>query len=286
MLYTLIKSSEEKVRELVIRELKTLGYEPIVDDNFIFAQGTEPYLLCAHYDTVLSKPPKYVANRKGILSAKHGLGADDRAGIFAVLQLIKTHHCSCLFTGGEERGGIGAGAFVKSGIPLDVNYIIELDRRGTNDAVYYQCDNPDFEEFISSFGWVTAYGSYTDICELAPHLGVAAVNLSIGYSNEHHENETLDINVMNRNINRVSEMLSGEKFKWIEEEHFSSYRSSSYLDYFSDVLITYIDEDGHYKDQLIPMVTTLEEAIGTFLMEHPHLTFNNVIDYSEEDFIY
>lgn len=304
-LYSLLKADEKQARRLAIKDLKANGYEPVVEKDFIYAAGTVPVLLIAHYDTV-PKPPKYIQNKGGILSAKKGLGADDRAGMYAILELIQKHHVHVLFTGGEEIGGIGAEAFTCSGIKPEVNYIIQLDRRGENDAVYYELDNPEFEEFITSHGWQTTIGTFTDICIVAPYLGVAAVNLSIGYQNEHHPNETLDLNVMNKNIARVPELLDGEKYEWKEVKYsyrslygygygygydWDSWESYGYYgrkDRYDDqqYLIEFVkgdDKDGLTDCELVEAMS-YTEAIGCFLMSHPDLTYNHVLDcYSEDD---
>lgn len=63
---------------------------------------------------------------------------------------------------------------------LEFNYIIEFDRANANDAVFYECANDEFEAFITKEFYKTNFGSYSDICEVAPALGCAAVNLSCG----------------------------------------------------------------------------------------------------------
>ena len=86
-----------------------------------------------------------------------------------------------LFCEDEETGGHGARAFTQSGIAADVHYIVEMDRRGDNDAVFYECDNPEFTEFVCSFGFSEEAGSFSDISVIAPYLKRAAVNISAGY---------------------------------------------------------------------------------------------------------
>ena len=66
-----------------------------------------------------------------------GIGGDDRAGVYMILEIIKQANCHVLFCEDEEIGDIGAKKFVKSNMPLPVYYIIELDRQRHNDAVYY-----------------------------------------------------------------------------------------------------------------------------------------------------
>ena len=90
------------------------------------------------------------------------------------------HKPYILFTEDEEVGGVGAkkfaAAYDKNEIePIDVKYLIELDRKGCNDMVFYECDNEEFEKYIGKFGWDSRYGTYSDICSVAPVIGKAAV---------------------------------------------------------------------------------------------------------------
>ena len=88
-----------------------------------------------------------------------------------------------------------------------MHYIVELDRKGENDAVYYGCDNRAFREYVAEFGFREAFGSFSDISILAPHLKTAAVNLSTGYYNAHRNHELIDTQVMVTNTERVIEMV-------------------------------------------------------------------------------
>lgn len=305
-LFTVLKASTKQIRKIIKKDLLAAGYEPVVEDEFIYAKGDIPVLLLAHYDTVFNRPPKYIRNIDGVLSSETGLGADDRAGVYGVLEIIKTHKCHVLFTDGEERGCIGSEAFTRSGIMPEVNYCIELDRRGVNDAVYYEGANEDFEAYVTKHGWKTNWGSFTDICVIAPYLNVSAVNLSIGYQNEHSAKETLDTKVMNANIERARAMLDGEKFEWVEQKYYGRYfygdygYYGGYSSYGGDTW--YGDkryrqkgyaayEDEEWEDWLVVGETadheefayfsigrTYEEALGTCMMEHPDLCYNDVYD--------
>jgi hypothetical protein len=135
-----------------------------------------------------------------------------------ILSIIESIDCHVVFCEDEELGAIGAREFSESGICPDVKYIIEFDRRGSNDAVFYDCDNPEFETFITSFGFETASGSFSDISDIAPALGVAAVNLSAGYFDEHTKRERIDLDIIENNISRSIELIKepvSEQFKYI-----------------------------------------------------------------------
>ena len=160
-------------------------------------------MLLAHLDTVHEKPVKHICMSfdKNILMSPQGIGGDDRCGVYAI---VKAHEASpvkpwLLFTCDEEIGGVGADIFAdnhsKGNLPTSLDtlkLLIEIDRKGSKDAVYYNCDNSEFEAYIISKGFVTAYGSFSDISIIAPELGVAAVNLSSGYYNAHTLHEYIN----------------------------------------------------------------------------------------------
>ena len=304
-LYTLLKADEKQVRKIIKKILKENGYKVVAREDFIYAEGTVPVLLVGHYDTV-AESPRYIKNDDGVLSGMmngrpHQLGADDRAGIYAILETIRNHHCHVLFTGGEERGGIGAEAFTRSEIKPAVNYVLQFDRKGSNDAVYYWAENEDFEKFIADRGWKKAEGTYTDIVDLCPYLGVMGVNLSIGYKNEHTTSETLDTDVMNLNIKRIPALLDGERFEYKESTKYSNwfrgvYSGGYYNDYDDDYVnwwrmedeknssskdtyytVVYEDEDGTlFYEEL--KADSYFAAIGYFLYTFSFLTYESIVE--------
>lgn len=52
------------------------------------------------------------------------------------LQILRTTNCHVLLCEDEEVGCIGAKKFTSGSLRPQVNYIVELDRRGSNDAVF------------------------------------------------------------------------------------------------------------------------------------------------------
>lgn len=197
-------------------------------EDFIIAEGDIPIALVAHLDTVFPTPPKdfYYDRVKNVMWSPQGLGADDRAGVFAIVKILMTTNLRphIIFTTQEECGGIGASALSELPCPFkDLRYIIELDRRGTNDCVFYNCYNEDFIKYIESFGFFESFGTFSDISFLCPDWKIAGVNLSIGYENEHSYTEHLYINGMFKTIQKVKNMLEEEnipKFEYIEDTSF------------------------------------------------------------------
>ena len=226
---------DKKLLKLLNEILAKRFKKTIATNDYLFAQGDAPILLVAHLDTVFNPQPTniFYDTRKNVMWSSEGLGADDRAGVFAILQIIQSGlRPSVLFLMGEESGGIGVSAFVKAhSKPTDnFKYIVELDRRGSNDCVFYNCDNIEFEEYVESFGFVTNFGTFTDISILCPVWKIAGVNLSVGYENEHSYRETLYISALLDTIKKVKTMIQqineSNSFEYVE--YFKSYNKFTF----------------------------------------------------------
>lgn len=183
--------------------------------DFIIAKGNIPIGLVAHMDTVFTQPPNLILydERQQIMWSPQGLGADDRAGCFAIEEILsRGYRPTVILTTSEEEGCLGALSLVEQlpEKPCDLHFLIELDRRGINDAVYYDCVNPAFEEFITSFGFETDKGSYSDISILCPSWNLAGVNLSIGYFYEHSYMEMLLLDYLKSTIEAVCRILEAD----------------------------------------------------------------------------
>lgn len=219
------------LKEYLYGELKGYGYTPVFADGFIYAEGTIPVGLVAHMDTIFGAPTRitYDNNMMYATYVGQGLGADDRAGIYGILHLLELGlRPTVIFAEDEEIGCVGAKKFATCGIRTNINYLIELDRKGSNDSVFYDCDNKDFESYVNSFGFKSAWGSYSDISEIAPALGVSAVNLSVGYYDQHTSGEYLVISELANTLRRVYKMLmatNNVKYEYVEK--YSAYAGYS-----------------------------------------------------------
>lgn len=213
--------SQERLKQALEAELITSEYTVQKQKGFLYAEGSTPVLLVAHLDTVHRALPETICYSAdgAVMMSPQGIGGDDRAGVYMILRLIQSVHCHVLFCEDEETGGCGARAFTKSGIVPDVNYIVELDRVGNNDAVFYQCRNRQFEQYINGFGFQTAFGSFSDISILAPHLNLAAVNLSTGYYHAHQPGEYVRLDEVEALIDRVAKLLQAktERFSYTQK---------------------------------------------------------------------
>ena len=217
--------------------------------SFLLVPGEVPVLLIAHLDTVHRSPVKTICQSEGgtILMSPQGIGGDDRCGVYGICKVYEATEQKpwLLFTCDEEIGGKGADAFCVSYrndfLPAELGslkMLIELDRKGKNDAVYYGCDNPAFEEYITSKGFRTSHGSFSDISIIAPILGVAAVNLSCGYYNAHTPHEYINRRQLKATVRKVVEIVSDAakpdfpKYEYVDAYGGCGYWGDVYGDWF------------------------------------------------------
>ncbi len=188
-------------------------------DKFLYAPGTIPVMVIAHLDTVHTTGPETLLydSYNEILVARDncgratGLGADDRAGVWAIVCLLERgFRPHILWTDLEEKGCQGAkqAAEAMEKCPPQVKFMVEFDRMHSDDCVFYQCDNRDFVKHIETYGFKEAQGSSTDICKLMPVFNTAGVNLSIGYYHQHTNNEMLLVKELDETIRRATHILA------------------------------------------------------------------------------
>lgn len=218
----------------VLREKYTNVIQSI---EYVVAEGDIPIALVAHTDTVFPLPPRkvYYDREENVMWAQGGAGFDDRAGVFMILQILQHTKLRphIILTTGEEKGGIGAYAlterFTGKHPFKELKYIIQLDRQGANDCVFYDCINRDFINYVSSFGFVERIGSFSDISFLCPIWEVCGVNLSVGYYDEHSPNEILCVSDYFNTFQKVKKMLMAQNipnFEWRERQvqYISNYK--------------------------------------------------------------
>lgn len=249
----------EELRNFILAAFRKLErksvYRHHLGENFLYYEANSaeeychriPILLVAHLDTVpelFNEPPKCIVRSSWysfetekiidnyVYDQEVGLGADDRAGVLAILSLVHAgYYPDILFTLGEETGGAGAQEFTEwckidnlcSMGKWNWKCIIELDRQGDGEAVYYGCKNECFQDVIDSFGFSTQKGTFSDVSIICPKLRVAGVNLSIGYFHEHTPKEYLDIAAWERTVGQLEKLL-----KFFRKNTTSYY---SYYDY-------------------------------------------------------
>jgi tripeptide aminopeptidase len=208
--------NEREVTRFLTRELRSLSDYVYTDRKgnllgYLVCGEGPTILLSAHLDTVERIEIGRTILEDGTIlrSSKGILGADDRAGIAIILEVLsniqQTNFNGTIkfaFTVEEEIGLRGAKDIDKEFI-ADVDAAIVVDRRGTRDIVtscmgiYPFCEE-EYGEIFEQAGrlagmpdWKITQGGYSDTLVFAEN-GINAVNLSAGYRNEHTEHEYVD----------------------------------------------------------------------------------------------
>lgn len=308
---SLSKLSQPEMKDMLASYMKSRSYKTINEDGFLYCTRKDaiPVLLVAHMDTVHKELPNKFEAVGDTLSSPQGIGGDDRCGIFAIMELVKRFKCQVLFTEDEEAGCVGAKKFVDSKYidGVDVKYCIEIDRRGKTDAVYYECDNPDFEDYISQDEfWKTAEGTFSDICLIAPALKVAAVNFSSAYYKAHTVNEYVDLGELREIIEHIGALIERtveddvDKFEYIPRKYSFrddykygcygngwSYDDYGYDDYYFNrkskswhdfYIVVYNSEKKGIEEFVCEEAVTKLEAVGEFLSYFTTKTYDDIIE--------
>jgi len=209
----IVTATDKQLLATLQQELKRFGYKPKKEAEYLYAKGKLPVMVVAHVDTVHTRQCTTesicVSADGDIWMSPYGIGGDDRCGIYIILQLLERGlRPSVLFTDGEEKGGIGAKAFCRTTRSLPgVNFLVEFDRKGHEDAVFYDCGNDAFQTHIKKFGFKDAIGSYSDISDIMDEFDIAGVNLSSGYNNAHTVGEFIQMSVMLSVIDKAERIL-------------------------------------------------------------------------------
>ena len=300
--------TQDEMKAYLCGFLASNHYKVISEDGFIYAKGDLPYLVTAHMDTVHKKQCNMytIHNFKGMhrIQSSDGIGGDDRCGIYMIKQLVLDgYRPSILFCEDEEKGGIGSDKFSQTQYIEDLedmNFLIELDRRGSEDAVFYDCDNHEFTKYIEeTTGYMENWGTFSDICNLSEVCRIASVNLSCGYYNEHTTKEYVIFEEMLNTIDVVEKLLEDKdckQYAYIPAKHTYTYNNRYYLDetwykdyyktsnfdvneVYTGMQIVYNDREAKHEDYAWVDGETLEECLCSFFISNPSVCYNDVIDY-------
>ena len=204
-------------------------------ERFLYVRGARPnkVLLVAHADTVWDReygydpgPTHKIKIEDGEITAANeefGLGADDRAGC-AMLWLLKDLGHSLLVTNGEEKGQLGSSWLmghnkdIADEIKHDHQFVIQFDRRNGRDFKCYDVGTDEFRSYVAEKTGYTEPDrrATTDIVTLCREI--AGVNLSVGYHNEHGNQEYLNIAEWEHTLN-----LCG---RWVAERELPRFKKN------------------------------------------------------------
>lgn len=308
--------TQEQLKDYLCSYLCGVGYKINSADGYVFAKGDIPVLLIAHMDTARNKEiPKTILKLptdEGIKMTADGtlIGGDDRCGVWMIMNIIKKSKCHVLFLEDEEIGCVGARKFANSDhtnyISENISFMIELDRRGKNDCVFYSNDNRDFIKYIEEkTGTKEAVGSMSDISTIMPKTMIAGVNLSCGYYREHTIDEYIMVEEMENMMERLQNFLESEtdfpKYEYVERKY--EYKPWNYNDYsfgkswrkaptlsqkalktLEELRLTVVLEDGWQTEEGIDLEyvsfgSSPAECWANMFLENEDLCFSMIEDY-------
>ena len=223
-----LRYSASHSNEVFDRFKEVPGYEMHGEEKtrFLYVDGKREnkVLLVAHADTVWcydknkanwTEQELRLVNDNIITNQNGGLGADDRAGC-AIVWLLREMGHSILITDGEEDGSLGSEYLMENHPDLaqkvnDHQFIVQFDRKNGSD---FKCYNVGTEEFRNYIETITGYTEpdqkrSTDIVVLCKRI--AGVNLSIGYRNEHKEDEHIYLHQWQATLDMCRRWLSYEE---------------------------------------------------------------------------
>lgn len=295
----LVKMTQKEMKGYLKKVLMKYYKDVIVDNGYVLAKGDMPIMITAHMDTVHKSKVRNIdidkSQGKTYISSPQGIGGDDRCGIWVAIELIKRGWKPyVLFCEDEEIGRVGAQKFCSTengDVLSEMKYIIELDRKGKNEVVFYDCGNKDFQKYIiDKTGYKLDQGSYSDITTLSPHGDVASVNISVGYYAQHTLNEVVVFEEMKNTIGVIEKLFvdepNVEKFDFQEVQWsypygivgLNAYKKGKAMGWYDDYdngtyfEIEYLDDEG--KTQYFATeAENYDEAIGKWLQHEPTLSF-------------
>ena len=210
-----------------------------------------------------------------------GIGADDGAGIALAYEMFNRFDAIKLFFPKDEEVGLKGTYASDATFFTDCSMILQGDRRSyTTDLITYTngietCSKEFVDaslEIMNSYGYSENRGVCTDIGGIKGNsiVNCIACNVSIGYFNEHSDEEVMSIKAYYNAVNFVYELISklGHK-KWYhvhrpkqydlfenttkQNEKTSVYKSwsgSSDFDPFSDDNYNYNGDFSHSNDKI------------------------------------
>ncbi len=185
--------------------------------NVYVVVGDSPTVMfTSHVDTVSTASTNFSRSFDGRFVRTDGatiLGADDKAGVAAMLTMIQQGRKGLYyFFDGEECGGKGSSAVAKKFTEQrqfdGIKYCISLDRKEYSDIITYQaggqCCSLAFASSLSDA--LAKQGMFLDPCpdgiytDSAEFVGMIAecTNLSVGYFGEHTTSVKQDMNFLYR----------------------------------------------------------------------------------------
>lgn len=252
-----------KIREVILKYLDKFqqGWYTYKQDAVgnIYVEPQKSHnkniVLAAHMDKIHTNghiDKLFYDQNNGQLFAKNkdkkqtSLGADDKNGIFCILEMYKRlkpdELPSAIFTVGEESGCVGSSQIDRTFFD-DKEYCIVIDRRNNHDLIYKGSSTlygiktpPIFKMFNPQYNYTE--GSISDANQFSAF--VDCMNVSCGYYNPHSSTEYTVVHelietcdavenfVLNANTVPLSSSDSLEFLQKIRTPSYSYYNYSNY----------------------------------------------------------
>lgn len=179
------------------------------ENKFIYKDNGSSVLVVAHLDTVFdnnqtiqsiwgeSKDGRYIVSP----------ALDDRLGVWIIEKILPNIGITAdvLYTLDEETGSSTAYDFVLNHLyedqkPTRWNWIAEFDRRNEN-VVTYEYREKLWNDAIRGVGFNIQQGMFSDI-SFMEDLKICAMNVGIGYSDEHSIGCHADLQIITRQLKK------------------------------------------------------------------------------------
>lgn len=250
----IFRYSKEEMLADTLKRLINSNYKNIyATSNYVFAEGEIPIMLVAHCDTVHRVTPDIILfdEEQKLIWSPDGIGGDDRCGIIAIYEIIKKYKPYVLFTQDEEIGGLGADEFCKDFKNLSgIKFCIEIDRRGNNQAVFYDCGNEELQDYIcNTHKFEKQYGTFTDVKIVGEELDIGIVNVSAGYYNEHSISEYVNLEHLENTIEKVKKILEENIDKYFDYQLIAKTYNINYYNNFKEYNEDYYEKDYMYQEE-------------------------------------
>jgi len=261
--------THDAVVKIALEGVDITKYSIVRDDEYFAAipkgvkQTDKLPLLIAHTDlhpNLTHPTDDNLEYSNGIFKSSTGLGADDRAGVFAINILLKKHpgKFMFLFPDKEEVGLVGSRKFAASKHFAKFNKIasmfVSIDRRrefnGTKSLATYDCNDDALNKWVAALtGRSILRGSSTDCKALSSKstTNVPCFNLSCGYTGEHTVGETLRFKELLETIEDLDKVLL-DKRAYVKNKYTTVKSYSGYSTSRSNIWSETIDVDGMTHD--------------------------------------
>lgn len=204
---------EDEIKRFVLQQLAELSLKIEEDPygNILITKGLAEKYPCvvAHLDEVHQPCVRNLHENDGVIYATNengervGIGADDKNGVWIVVQLLRQIESmkAVLFVR-EEKATFEGYRHGSDDCNLaffdDVKYVLQCDRKSAGDCVTYctkrqirLCNNDFIPELILyKYGFTPVEGGVTDVVHLKERgLSIPCCNISCGYYNAHTVDE-------------------------------------------------------------------------------------------------